>query len=227
MKKPTLKMINELKDSTNVSLLDRITERFKHSRINYKNDEQMMQAIGIANLRIGMASAHNFLEETTKAQRRLKAYLAQGRNHRILLDCFWIMQSRGDKNIILGDQKTVDSLAFAMKKIPNLGRDGVMKILSDGTNLGLFKRVKNTVDKRRTAYEIVATPDLIQAYISWGNTLLGITKNLYLDTIQGAWDAETQEALFRQINWYGGGLLSIEQENEMNDHFGEGSITRK
>ena len=36
MKKPTLKMINELKDSTNVSLLDRITERFKHSRINYK-----------------------------------------------------------------------------------------------------------------------------------------------------------------------------------------------
>ena len=107
-------MINELKDSTNVSLLDRITERFKHSRINYKNDEQMMQAIGIANLRIGMAAAHNFLEQTTKAHRRLKAYLAQGRNHRILLDCFWIMQSRGDKNIILGDQKTVDSLAFAI-----------------------------------------------------------------------------------------------------------------
>lgn len=227
MRNPKLKPIKQLKSSTNGNLLDRITECFKDSKINYKNDDQMMQAIGIANLRIGMASAHNFVEQNTSAHKRLKEYLALGRNHRILLDCFWIMQSRGDENIILGDQYDVDSLAFSMKKIPNLGRDSVMKILSDGRKLGIFRRVNNTVDKRRTAYEIIATPDLVEAYISWGNTHLGITKNLYMDTIQGAWDAETQEALFRQIHWYGGGFLSAEQEEEMNEHFGEGSLTKE
>lgn len=227
MRNARLSTIKQLKSSTNGNLLDRIIERFRDSKINYKNDDQMMQAIGIANLRLGMASAHNFVDEKTSAHKRLKKYLALGRNHRILLDCLWIMQSRGDKNIILGDQYDITSLAFCMKKIPNIGRDCVMKILSDGRKLGIFKRVKNTTDRRRTAYEIIATPDLIEAYISWGNTHLGITKNLYLDTIQGAWDAETQEALFRQIHWYGGGFLTAEQEKKMNEHFGEGSLTKK
>jgi len=45
-----------------------------------------------------MAQSHMFLEERNKVAKEFKQYLAKGRNHRILLDCFWVMQARGDED---------------------------------------------------------------------------------------------------------------------------------
>lgn len=229
MRNPKMKRVNDLygKVIDDEALLNETIENcFSKSMINYQSDEKMMQAIGVANIRIGMASAHNFIEEKTKAQRELKMYLALGRKHRILLDVFWIMQTRGDENIVIGDYDIVDSLAYSMKKITDTGLDSVKKIVADGVRLNIFKRIKSKTDKRVTTYMINATDELIDAYIHWGNTHLGITGNLYMHTIQGAWEENVQEALFRKMGWWdwSESKLSIEQEIEMGNHFAEGAI---
>lgn len=117
MRNTSLKLINKISDN---DLLKNILSWFQRSKIKFKNEEQMLQSIGVANIRMGMAQAHMFIEGKTEEHRQLKKYLSLGRNHRILLDCFWLMQARGDESIIIGDVLITDSLAFAMKKMSNI-----------------------------------------------------------------------------------------------------------
>jgi hypothetical protein len=210
-------------------LLEKITELLKDSRINYQTDSKMLQAIGGACIRIGMAAAHQTLEETTKEQEQLKHYLSKGRNHRILLDNFWIMQTRGDEDIILGDEYRVDSLTYSMNRANKIKIHTVKKILSDGVKIGIFKRIKSKKDKRLTTYEINVNDNMVDAYIGYVNTHLGITGNLFTHVLQGKWSSEVQEALFRKIGWWGTGetRLSIEQQNLLNSRYQEGSILKK
>jgi hypothetical protein len=229
MRNPQLKKNDAVEIVKNdESLLQKIVNLFSKSRINYQTENKMLQCVFIANQRISMTVAHKYIDETTKAQRQLKQYLSLGRNHRVLLDSFWIMQTRGDKDIILGDEHQVDSLAFAMFKSTDIHADAVRKILSDGVKSNIFKRVKHSSDKRRSAYEINATDDLTDAYIHWGNTHLGITGSLNTHVLQSKWDDKTQEALYRQSGWWGTDetSLSIEQKNRITNHYAEGSVIR-
>jgi hypothetical protein len=223
MRNPSLKLINKISDH---DLLKNILSWFRRSNIKFKNEEQMLQSVGVANIRMGMAQAHFFLEGKTEEQRQLKKYLSLGRNHRILLDCFWLMQARGDENIIIGDVLVTDSLAFAMKKMTNIGIHATKKIVNDGVSLSLFRRIKDSTDKRRYAYKINDSQNLIEAYIAWGNTNLGISGNLFSHVLQGVWDKESQEAVFRKVGWWDNdeSLLSIQQEIALNRHWGDGSI---
>ena len=223
MRNPSLKLINKISDN---DLLKNILSWFRRSNIKFKNEDQMLQSVGVANIRMGMAQAHLFLESKTKEHRQLKQYLSLGRNHRILLDCFWLMQARGDDNIIIGDVLVTDSLAFAMKKMTNIGIHATKKIVNDGVSLSLFRRIKDSTDNRRYAYKINDSQNLIEAYIAWGNTNLGISGNLFSHVLQGVWDQESQEAFFRKVGWWDNdeSLLSIQQEIALNKHWGDGSI---
>ena len=223
MRNTSLKLINKISDN---DLLKNILSWFQRSKIKFKNEEQMLQSIGVANIRMGMAQAHMFIEGKTEEHRQLKKYLSLGRNHSILLDCFWLMQARGDESIIIGDVLITDSLAFAMKKMSNIGIDATKKIVNDGVSLSLFKRIKDIDDKRKYAYEINVTQNLIEAYIAWGNTNLGISGNLFSHELQGMWSVETQEAFFRKVGWWDNNesLLSIQQEIALNKYWGDGSI---
>ena len=223
MRNTSLKLINKISDN---DLLKNILSWFQRSKIKFKNEEQMLQSIGVANIRMGMAQAHMFIEGKTEEHRQLKKYLSLGRNHRILLDCFWLMQARGDESIIIGDVLITDSLAFAMKKMSNIGIDATKKIVNDGVSLSLFKRIKDIDDKRKYAYEINVTQNLIEAYIAWGNTNLGISGNLFSHELQGMWSVETQEAFFRKVGWWDNNesLLSIQQEIALSKYWGDGSI---
>ena len=80
--------------------------------------------------------------------------------------------------------------------------------------------------KRRYAYKINDSQNLIEAYIAWGNTNLGISGNLFSHVLQGVWDKESQEAVFRKVGWWDNdeSLLSIQQEIALNKHWGDGSI---
>ena len=79
------------------------------------------------------------------------------------------------------------------------GIDATKKIVNDGVSLSLFKRIKDIDDKRKYAYEINVTQNLIEAYIAWGNTNLGISGNLFSHELQGMWSVETQEEFFRKV----------------------------
>ena len=126
MRNPSLKLVNKIKDS---DLLKNVLVWFQRSKIRFKNEDQLLQSIGLANIRIGMAQSHMFLEENSKTHRDLKNYLALGQNHRILFDCFWMMQARGDENIIIGNDSEVDSLSYVMKKIAVFNLLWVQKLL--------------------------------------------------------------------------------------------------
>jgi hypothetical protein len=223
MRNTSLKLINKISDN---DLLKNILSWFRRSNIKFKNEDQMLQSVGVANIRMGMAQAHIFLESKTEEHRQLKKYLSLGQNHRILLDCFWLMQARGDENIIIGDTLITDSLAFAMKKMTNIGIDATKKIVNDGVSLSLFKRIKDNTDKRRYVYKINDSQNLIEAYIAWGNTNLGISGNLFSHELQGIWGKESQEAFFRKVGWWDNNesLLSIRQEIALNKYWGDGSI---
>ena len=223
MRNPSLKLVNKIKDS---DLLKNVLVWFQRSKIRFKNEDQLLQSIGLANIRIGMAQSHMFLEEGSKAHRDLKNYLALGQNHRILFDCFWIMQARGDENIIIGNESEVDSLAYAMKKMTGIGIDATKKIILDGVNFNLFNRIQNPKDRRGYTYMINDSQNLIEAYIEWGNTNLGITGNLFMHMLQGVWDKETQAAFFRKIGFWDnfGNRLTRDQEIEISKHWGKGAI---
>jgi hypothetical protein len=223
MRNPSLKLVNKIKDS---DLLKNVLVWFQRSKIPFKNEDQLLQSIGVANIRIGMAQAHMFLGQGNKAQEDLKQYLALGSHHRILLDCLWVMQARGDEDIMIGDESQVDSLTYAMKKMTGIGIDSTKKIILDGVECNLFRRIRYQKDRRSYTYEINHSQDLIEAYIKWGNTNIGITGNLYMHILQGAWDEETQAAFFRKIGFGGnfGKRLTRDQEVEINKHWGQGAI---
>jgi len=223
MRNPTLKLVNKIKDS---DLLKNVLVFFQRSKTRFKNEDQLLQSIGLANIRIGMAQSHMFLGERSKEHKALKHYLALGQNHRILLDCFWVMQARGDENIIIGNESEIDSLAYAMKKMTGIGIDATKKIILDGVNFNLFNRIQNPKDRRSYTYMINASQNLIEAYIEWGNTNLGITGNLFMHMLQGAWDKETQAAFFRKIGFWDnfGNRLTRDQEIEISKHWGKGAI---
>ena len=223
MRNPTLQLVNKVKDS---DLLKNVLVFFQRSKIRFKNEDQLLQSIGLANIRIGMAQSHMFLEEDSKTHRDLKNYLALGQNHRILFDCFWVMQARGDENIIIGNESEIDSLAYAMKKMTGIGIDATKKIILDGVNFNLFNRIQNPKDRRSYTYMINDSQNLIEAYIEWGNTNLGITGNLFMHMLQGAWDKETQAAFFRKIGFWGNfeNQLTRNQEIEISKHWGKGAI---
>ena len=136
------------------------------------------------------------------------------------------MQARGDENIIIGDILITDSLAFAMKKMTNIGIHATKKIVNDGVSLSLFRRIKDSTDNRRYAYKINDSQNLIEAYIAWGNTNLGISGNLFSHELQGIWSEETQESFFRKVGWWDNNeiLLTVEQEIAMNKYWVDGSI---
>ena len=182
MRNPTLQLVNKVKDS---DLLKNVLVWFQRSKIRFKNEDQLLQSIGLANIRIGMAQSHMFLEERSKEHQELKHYLALGQNHRILFDCFWVMQARGDENIIIGNDSEVDSLSYVMKKMTGIGIDATKKIILDGINFNLFNRIQNPKDRRSYTYVINDSQNLIEAYIEWGNTNLGITGNLFMHMLQG------------------------------------------
>ena len=223
MRNPTLKLVNKIKDS---DLLKNVLVFFQKSKIRFKNEDQLLQSIGLANIRIGMAQSHMFLEEDSKTHRDLKNYLALGQNHRILFDCFWVMQARGDENIIIGNDSEVDSLSYAMKKMTGIGIDATKKIILDGVKFNLFNRIQNAKDRRSYTYEINDSQNLIDAYIEWGNTNLGITGNLFMHMLQGAWNEETQVAFFRKIGFWDNfeNRLTRDQEIEISKHWGKGAI---
>ena len=223
MRNPTLKLVNKIKDS---DLLKNVLVFFQRSKIRFKNEDQLLQSIGLANIRIGMAQSHMFLEERSKEHQELKHYLALGQNHRILFDCFWVMQARGDENIIIGNESEIDSLAYAMKKMTGIGIDATKKIILDGVNFNLFNRIQNPKDRRSYTYMINDSQNLIEAYIEWGNTNLGITGNLFMHMLQGAWDKETQAAFFRKIGFWDNfeNRLTRDQEIEISKHWGKGAI---
>ena len=223
MRNPTLQLVNKVKDS---DLLKNVLVWFQRSKIKFKNEDQLLQSIGIANIRIGMAQAHMFLLEPTKAHQELKSYLSLGRNHSILLDCLWVMQSRGDEHIIIGNESEIDSLTYAMRKMAGIGIDATKKIILDGIKFNIFKRVQDPKDRRSYTYEINDSQDLIEAYIEWGNTNLGITGNLFMHILQGAWNEETQAAFFRKLGFWDkfSTQLTRDQEVAINKYFGKGAI---
>ena len=223
MRNPTLKLVNKIKDS---DFFKNIEFSLQRSKIRFKNEDQLLQSIGLANVRIGMAQSHMFLEERSKAHLELKHYLALGLNHRILFDCFWVMQARGDEDIIIGHESEVDSLSYVMKKMTGIGIDATKKIIIDGVLCNLFRRIKNQKDRRKFSYEINDSHNLIEAYIEWGNTNLGITGNLFIHMFQGAWHEETQAAFFRKVGlWENfGNQLTRNQEIEISKHWGKGAI---
>ena len=223
MRNPSLQLVNKIKDS---DLLKNVLVFFQRSKTRFKNEDQLLQSIGLANIRIGMAQSHMFLGERSKEHKALKHYLALGQNHRILLDCFWVMQARGDENIIIGNESEIDSLAYAMKKMTGIGIDATKKIILDGVNFNLFNRIQNPKDRRSYTYMINDSQNLIEAYIEWGNTNLGITGNLFMHMLQGAWDKETQAAFFRKIGFLDnfGNRLTRGQEIEISKHGGKGAI---
>jgi hypothetical protein len=223
MRNPNLKLVNKVKES---DLLKNILAWFQRSKIKFKNEDQLLQSIGIANIRIGMAQAHMFLVEHTKTHRELKHYLSLGVNHRILLDCLWVMQARGDENIIIGNESEVDSLTYAMKKMTGIGIDATKKIILDGVKFNIFKRVQDPKDRRSYTYEINDSQDLIEAYIEWGNTNIGITGNLFMHILQGAWNAETQTTFFRKLGFMDNfsNRLTRDQEVAINKYWGRGAI---
>ena len=223
MRNPSLKLVNKIKDS---DLLKNVLVWFQRSKIQFKNEDQLLQSIGLANIRIGMAQSHIFLEDRTKAHRELKQYLARGRNHRILLDCLWIMQARGDEDIIIGNDYEVDSLAYSMKKMTGIGIDSTKKIILDGVKFNVFNRIKDQNDRRSYTYQINDSQDLIEAYIEWGNTNLGITGNLFMHVLQGAWDEKTQAAFFRKVGFWDNisNRLTRDQEISINKYWGRGAI---
>ena len=223
MRNPTLKLVNKIKDS---DLLKNGLVFFQRSKIRFKNEDQLLQSIGLANIRIGMAQSHMFLEEDSKTQRDLKNYLALGQNHRILFDCFWVMQARGDENIIIGNDSEVDSLSYVMKKIAGIGIDATKKIILDGVKYNLFSRIQHQRDRRSYTYVINDSQNLIEAYIEWGNTNLGITGNLFMHMLQGAWNEETQAAFFRKVGFWDNfeNRLTRGQEIEISKHWGKGAI---
>ena len=223
MRNPSLKLVNKVKDS---DLLKNVLAWFQRSKIQFKNEDQLLQSIGLAGIRIGMAQSHLFLEEKTKAHKGLKQYLARGQNHRILLDCLWIMQARGDEDIIIGDDYEVDSLAYSMKKMTGIGIDSTKKIILDGVKFNVFNRIKDQNDRRSYTYQINDSQDLIEAYIEWGNTNLGITANLFMHILQGAWDEKTQAAFFRKVGFWDNfsNRLTRDQEILINKHWGRGAI---
>ena len=223
MRNPTLQLVNKVKDS---DLLKNVLVWFQRSKIRFKNEDQLLQSIGLANIRIGMAQSHMFLEEDSETHRDLKNYLALGQNHRILFDCFWVMQARGDENIIIGNDSEVDSLSYVMKKIAGIGIDATKKIILDGVKYNLFSRIQHQRDRRSYTYVINDSQNLIEAYIEWGNTNLGITGNLFMHMLQGVWDEETQAAFFRKVGFWDnfGNRLTRNQEIEISEHWGEGAI---
>ena len=223
MRNPSLKLVNKIKDS---DLLKNVLVFFQRSKIRFKNEDQLLQSIGLANIRIGMAQSHMFLEESSKEHQELKHYLSLGRNHRILFDCFWVMQARGDENIIIGNDSEVDSLSYAMKKMAGIGIDSTKKIIIDGISCNLFRRIRHQKDRRSYTYMINDSQNLIEAYIEWGNTNLGITGNLFMHMLQGAWDKETQAAFFRKIGFWDNfeNRLTRDQEIEISKHWGKGAI---
>ena len=223
MRNPTLKLVNKIKDS---DFFKNIEFSLQRSKIRFKNEDQLLQSIGLANVRIGMAQSHMFLEERSKAHLELKHYLALGLNHRILFDCFWVMQARGDEDIIIGHESEVDSLSYVMKKMTGIGIDATKKIILDGVNFNLFNRIQNPKDRRSYTYMINDSQNLIEAYIEWGNTNLGITSNLFMHMLQGAWDKETQAAFFRKIGFWDNfeNRLTRDQEIEISKHWGKGAI---
>ena len=223
MRNPTLQLVNKIKDS---DLLKNVLVFFQRSKTRFKNEDQLLQSIGLANIRIGMAQSHMFLEEDSKTHRDLKNYLALGQNQRILFDCFWVMQARGDENIIIGNDSEVDSLSYVMKKMAGIGIDATKKIILDGVKYNLFSRIQHQRDRRSYTYVINDSQNLIEAYIEWGNTNLGITGNLFMHMLQGAWDKETQAAFFRKIGFWDnfGNRLTRDQEIEISKHWGKGAI---
>ena len=68
MRNPTLKLVNKIKDS---DLVKSILFTLQRSKIRFKNEDQLLQSIGLANIRIGMAQSHIFLEENTEEQQAL------------------------------------------------------------------------------------------------------------------------------------------------------------
>ena len=223
MRNPTLKLVNKIKDS---DLLRNILFILKRSKIRFKNEDQLLKSIGLANIRIGMAQSHMFLEERSKAHQALKQYLALGLNHRILFDCFWMMQARGDEDIIIGNESEVDSLVYVMKKMTGIGIDATKKIIIDGIACKLFRRKKNKKDRRRYTYLINDSQNLIEAYIEWGDANLGITGNLFMHMLQGSWNKETQAVFFRRMGFLDnfGNRLTRNQEIEICKHWGKGAI---
>ena len=223
MRNPSLQLVNKIKDS---DLLKNVLVFFQRSKTRFKNEDQLLQSIGLANIRIGMAQSHMFLEEDSKTHRDLKNYLALGQNQRILFDCFWVMQARGDENIIIGNDSEVDSLSYVMKKMAGIGIDATKKIILDGVKYNLFSRIQHQRDRRSYTYVINDSQNLIEAYIEWGNTNLGITGNLFMHMLQGAWDKETQAAFFRKIGFWDnfGNRLTRDQEIEISKHWGKGAI---
>jgi len=223
MRNPSLKLVNKIKDS---DLLKNVLVFFQRSKTRFKNEDQLLQSIGVANIRLGMAQSHMFLTERSKEHKALKHYLALGQNHRILLDCFWVMQARGDENIIIGNESEIDSLAYAMKKMTAIGVDATKKIILDGVNFNLFNRIQNPKDRRSYTYVINDSQNLIEAYIEWGNTNLGITGNLFMHILQGAWNEETQAAFFRKLGFWDtvSNQLTRDQEVAINKYWGRGAI---
>jgi hypothetical protein len=223
MRNPTLKLVNNIKNS---DLLKNVLVVFKRSKIKFKDEDQLLQSIGLANMRIGMAQAHLFLREDKKVNKELKQYLALGRNHSLLLDCLWVMQARGDDAIMIGNGYEVDSLSYSMKKMTGIGIDATKKIILDGIKFKIFKRIRNPKDKRSYTFEINDSQDLIDAYIELGNTNLGITGNLYMHILQGAWDEETQAELFRKFGFWDNfkNILTRDQEEEISEYWGQGAI---
>ena len=223
MRNPTLQLVNKVKDS---DLLKNVLVWFQRSKIRFKNEDQLLQSIGLANIRIGMAQSHMFLEENSKTHRDLKNYLALGQNHRILFDCFWMMQARGDENIIIGNDSEVDSLSYVMKKMAGIGMDSTKKIIIDGISCNLFRRIRDQKDRRSYTYIINDSQNLIEAYIEWGNTNLGITGNLFMHMLQGAWNEETQSAFFRKVGFWDNfeNRLTRGQEIEISKHWGKAAI---
>lgn len=223
MRNPSLKLVNKVKDS---NLLKNVLVWFQRSKIEFKDEDQLLQSIGLANIRIGMAQSHMFLEEKTRKHRELKQYLARGQNHRILLDCLWIMQARGDEDIIIGNDYEVDSLAYSMKKMTGIGVDSTKKIILDGVKFNIFNRIKDQKDRRSYTYQINSSQDLIEAYIEWGNTNLGITGNLFMHVLQCEWDEKAQAAFLKKVGFLDNfsNRLTREQEISINNHWGRGAI---
>ena len=223
MRNPSLKLVNKIKDS---DLLKNVLVFFQRSKTRFKNEDQLLQSIGLANIRIGMAQSHMFLGERSKEHKALKHYLALGQNHRILLDCFWVMQARGDENIIVGNESEIDSLAYAMKKMTGIGIDATKKIIIDGISYNLFRRIRHQKDRRSYTYVINDSQNLIEAYIEWGNTNLRISGNLFMHMLQGAWGEKTQAAFFRKVGFWDNfrNRLTRDQEIEISKHWGKGAI---
>ena len=69
MRNPTLKLVNKIKNS---DLLRNILFTLQRSKIRFKNEDQLLQSIGLANIRIGMVQSHIFLEESSKENQRIE-----------------------------------------------------------------------------------------------------------------------------------------------------------